>query len=489
MTNASGIGKFYGAAIHLLRWWVRRWKREDVAADAGISVATLDNYERGKTVPGPERRQRIAAVLEVSPADLDSLAGAVRTALSDLQAPGAERLADKVTADLAADFHRAVLPLVARLVASPTSEPPAAGGEEEIRALAPLLDRLSPQDLQDLVDKLPSLRRWAFVNLVGEESARAATVDAKRALELARFTLWVAERVSGEEAWASLVFGWAVLGNARRVEGDLAEALEAFARSARLQAERPEGGAELFEPWRLLDLEASLRIDLRQLPEALRLLDQAAEVAPWTGPTRAHLLCIRSIALDRMGDPQGSVVALREALSQIDPKAEPRLFCMLQFNLADTLTSVGQAAEAAEMLPALRRMQAQVGNGLNQIRLRWLEGKIDAGLGRLDRAIEALSWVRAAFAGEDLRYDEAQAGMDLAGLYLKQGRTSEVKRLVLQMAPVFKANGVHAEARKALDLFRRAVEKEAATPELAGRLAGYLRRAQHDPEMRFEAAA
>ena len=77
MTDASGIGKFYGAAIHLLRWWVRRWKREDVATGAGISVATLDNYERGKTAPGPKRRQRIAAALDVSPAVLDGLAGAV----------------------------------------------------------------------------------------------------------------------------------------------------------------------------------------------------------------------------------------------------------------------------------------------------------------------------------------------------------------------------------------------------------------------------
>jgi hypothetical protein len=97
--------------------------------------------------------------------------------------------------------------------------------------------------------------------------------------------------------------------------------------------------------------------------------------------------------------------------------------------------------------------------------------------------------VRAAFSREDLRYDEAQAGMELAGLYLVQGRTAAVKRLVLLMEPVFRAKGVHAEAQKALDLFRRAVDRETVTPELAGQVAGYLRRAQNDPELRFEAAA
>ena len=58
-----------------------------------------------------------------------------------------------------------------------------------------------------------------------------------------------------------------------------------------------------------------------------------------------------------------------------------------------------------------------------------------------------------------------------AGLYLEQGRTADVKRLVLLMEPVFRAKGVPAEARKALLLFRRAVEMETATVELAGRVA------------------
>jgi tetratricopeptide (TPR) repeat protein len=332
-------------------------------------------------------------------------------------------------------------------------------------------------------------RSWAFVKVVCEESAQVASVDADRALELARFALWVAERVPGVEGWVSRVFAWAFLANALRVKGDLKGAAEASARSARLQAEPPEERAELPEPWRLLDLEASLRIELRQLPEALRLLAQAEQLAPWSGPIRARILCIRSNVLERLGDSEGSIAALREALAEIGPEVEPHLFCLLQSNLADSLTGAGQAAEAEEMLPALQRMQGQLGDGLNLIRLRWLEGKIDAGLGRPDRAIEALSWVRAAFHEKCSPYDEAQAGVELAELYLKKGRTADTKRLVRAMAPVFRAEGVHVEAQKALDLFRRAVEREAATAELAGRVARYLRRAQHDPELVFEEAA
>ncbi|HEY2740126.1 MAG TPA: helix-turn-helix transcriptional regulator, partial [Thermoanaerobaculia bacterium] len=381
MTDTPGIeGEDYGSAILLLRWKVYRWRREDLSEKVGVSAATIYNYERGSTVPGPAERRQIARAFGISPARLSRLAAVVGRGLAELTAEG-EDLAGEAAAVLAGDFHSASFPLVEWLAAEQGSPPPAAT-DEEVRDLAPLVARLGARGLQALVEKGPSLRRWAFVKLVGEESARAASVDAGRALELARFALWVAERVPGEEGWISRIFAWAFLANALRVFGDLKKAEAAAACSARLQAEPPEGRPDLPEPWRLLDLEASLRITQRRLPEALRLLDQAAEVAPRQSAILARILCKRSIALDRLDDLEGSIAALREALAEIDQEAEPHLLCTLQFNLADCLAGVGKAAEAAEMLPELRRLQAQVGNGLNQIRLRWLEGKIDAGLGR-----------------------------------------------------------------------------------------------------------
>ncbi|HEX3526992.1 MAG TPA: helix-turn-helix transcriptional regulator [Thermoanaerobaculia bacterium] len=486
MRERAGIEAFYGDAIYLLRWR-RGWSAETLAAKAGVSKSSILNYEKHRTVPAPDVRRKIARALDVAFGDLDGLAADLWRRFSGLRA-GGDRLAAEGAADLAAGFQRAALPLVKRFAAGQAA-PPRTATEDEVRALAPVVRRLGTQDLRARVEKLPSLWRWPFVKLVGEESERAASVDAGRALELASFALEIAERIAGEEGWVCRVFGWAFLANARRVGNELARAEEALACSARLQADPPEGRPELPEPWRLLDLEASLRITQRRLPEALRLLDRAAEVPPREGPIRARILCKRSNALERLDDLEGSIAALREALAQIDHEAEPHLLCVLQFNLAERLACIGQAVEAAEMLPELRRLQARLGTGLNQVRMRWLEGKIDAGLGRLDQAIEALSRVREAFAKDDLRYDEAQAGMDLARLYLLKGWTAEVRRLVFQMSPVFKSKKVHAEARKALALFRRAVEQEKATAELAGRVGGYLRRAEHDPELRFEEAA
>ena len=460
--------------------------QQQVAEKLHIARGTVSDLVSGKKPLQPDNFRRKCAGLgrKAAAAGEQLLALAEGLAAED-EICQATPTTDGVTAQIGREAERLAAALPAKV-----REALAEKARRQALALWTDIKKLKDLPHWRLVAAAASeVRCWAFLKLAGEESERAASVDAGRALELARFALWVAERVTGDEGWICRVFAWAILANARRVGGDLGGAEEAAACSARLQAEPPEGRPELPEPWRLLDLKASLRISQRRLPEALRLLNQAAEAAPRTGPIRARILCKQSIALDRLGDLAGAIAALREALAQIDPEAEPDLFCFLQSNLADCLTGVGQFGEAEKMLPTLRRLQAQVGDGLNQIRLRWLEGKIDAGLGRLDRAIEALSWVRAAFAKEDSHYDEAQAGMELAGLYLKKGRTAEVKRLVLQMAPVFKAKGVHAEAKKALALFRRAVEMETATPELAGRVAGYLRRALHYPELRFEEAA
>ena len=77
--------------------------------------------------------------------------------------------------------------------------------------------------------------------------------------------------------------------------------------------------------------------------------------------------------------------------------------------------------------------------------------------------------------------------LELAVVHLQQKRTREVKALARQMAPIFKAQGVHQGALAALKLFCEAVETEAVTVEMARQFVEYLYRAQHQPELRFEA--
>jgi len=69
-----------------------------------------------------------------------------------------------------------------------------------------------------------------------------------------------------------------------------------------------------------------------------------------------------------------------------------------------------------------------------------------------------------------LPYDAALASLDLAVLYLEEGRTREVKDLAREMAEIFKAQGIAREALAALTLFVEAAQKETATVELVRRV-------------------
>ncbi len=490
MIEPAGIEEFYGAAILQLRSWFYRWGQRKLAKKAGVSAASISNYERGKVVPSPAVRAKIAAAFKVSLSGLDRLAAAIQSGMTGLLpegGDGVEAMALEVAADLGDDFRRQSLSLILRFLSSEGAEPRA--GTEDVTALAPVLRRIDGPGLRGLAAVEPGLKSWAFVKLVGEESVRAASDDAKRARELADIALWLADQVPGEDGPRSRIFAWAFVGNVQRVCSDDG-AEEAFARSAQLRHEEEAGDRPaLPERWRLFDLEASLRIGLRQYSKALSLLGQAAREAPPSGAIQARLLSQKACILELMADPEGAIAELQQGMALAGSEAEPRLLCILHFNLMKNLAAAGRAAEAEAMLPDLQALTAQIGNGLDTVRLRWLEGAIHAGLDRLDPAIEALSEVRAAFAKDGIRYDEALASLELAGLYLEQGRTADVKKLVVEMAPVFQAKGVHEEAKKALALFRRAVEMETVTVELVRRVVVYLRRAQCDPKLRFEEAA
>ena len=137
-------------------------------------------------------------------------------------------------------------------------------------------------------------------------------------------------------------------------------------------------------------------------------------------------------------------------------------------------------------IPTARRFLTKMPEVVPIIRLRWLEGRICRDLGRLDQAEVALREARDGFVERRIGFDAAMASLDLATVYLQQGRTGELKRLATEMVPVFESRDVHQEALAALLLFRQAADAEEVTLGLLERIAGYLQRARQNPDLRFE---
>ena len=144
-------------------------------------------------------------------------------------------------------------------------------------------------------------------------------------------------------------------------------------------------------------------------------------------------------------------------------------------------------AEVEPLLPEIRDLATALGKPLSLLRVRWLEGRVAAGLGQDAEAEAAFEEVRRRFQDEKLAYDCALVSLDLAALHLDAGRTAAVRALATEMVWIFTAKGIHREAQAALTLFCRAVRQEAATAALARKITRYLERARHDSGLRFEA--
>jgi tetratricopeptide (TPR) repeat protein len=394
----------------------------------------------------------------------------------------------------AAGFEKAAAGLARGALAlvqpTPRPGPNPAPSEAEAREQAPRLwERLSRYktgERRAIVQENSEFRSGALCKLICERSIQAAADDAAVALGLAALALLIAELIPGEESRRSRLqaWAWAFVGNARRVGGDLPGADEAFVHSReRWTAGAAREPASLDES-RLLDLEASLRREQRRLPEALELLNRALAIAPREGVGR--ILVKKAKTLEELADYEKAVEALWQAAPLVNPGKDPRLLLCLRFDLLVNLCHLDRHAEAAPLLPEVRELATGLGNGLDLVRLRWLEGKIAAGQGHVDQALAAFHEVREEFADRSIAYDTALVSLELAVLYLEQRRTGEVKALARQMAPIFKTQGIHREALSALRLFCEAAEKEAVTIEMVRRLVEYLDRARHEPELHFE---
>jgi transcriptional regulator with XRE-family HTH domain len=468
----------------------RGWTGQELAAASGTSDKMISRYESGQRPPSRERLEALAAAMGYGPAAIDLVLLALKGA-----AGGAERPRSPV--DPAPGELRGIRTVAARvgladvdlteksLVRLLRTRRARKARRQAARLWAQLRNETAAKR-RLLVERAREYQTWALSERLCHASEDAASDRADLALELAGLACRVAELAPGEKAWRSRLQGYALayLANARRVAGDLPGAEETFARAWKLWEAGAEADSGLLAEWRLLDLEASLHRDRRRFREALDRLDQVRAAAPPTAVGR--ILVKKAATLDQLGEAEQSIETLREAAPLVDGKREPRLLFGLRFILAVNLCHLGRYAEAETLLPEVRALAMALRKELDLVRVLWLDGKIAAGLDRHAEAASSFEQVRREFTAREIAWDSALVTLELAELYLREGRTWEVRALVEEMVWVFRSQGIHREALAALHLFFEAARKDAATVELARKVGRYLHRAQNDPELRFE---
>jgi transcriptional regulator with XRE-family HTH domain len=463
---------------------MRGWTQQELSAAAGVGGHLICDFETGtRRTLHRDTLERLVAPMGYAPEDV-TLAllfqGSVSAASRDLclsplePSPAdlrrARRLAARVGLAETSRLYQQLLEL-ARFRRLEQARRRAAGLWESLR-------RCPPARLREQISRSPQLHDWALAERLCDESVRAAAGGAARALGLASAALRAAELSPGDAPWRSRLQGycWAFVGNAQRVEVDLAAADASFATAWRLWREGEPRAAGPLGEWRLLDLEASLRRDQRRFAAAFELLDRALAAAP--AAARGRILLNKQFTHEQAGEIAAALATLDEAAPLVDATLEPRLGWILAINRIVILAHLRRFEEAEARLPDLRALTLELGNRLDLTRVLWLGGRIAAGLGRDDEARAALAQARREFAESGDGYNASLVALELVSLLLDEGRTAEAAALADEMVAIFRSLRVQREMLAALHLFTRAAQAQTATAETARELLASLDRSR-----------
>lgn len=489
--------------------------QSDLSRESGVKRSSICEYEAGITTPDASTLERLlrAMCFRWSAVDLGGwFLERLFSECASTEAPGPRpdasaldvllaeaRKASAGTAQVSEASVRIeeLVAEVQRREEPATKEaPPAVQSEDRepspadrvlAREIVARMRRLTRDQQREELGRAPAWCRWAVCEALCYESQRACGSKPVQALALSELARTAGDTAAGDEPWRSKLrsIAWAHIGNALRAGDDLKASDHAFTEAARHLEAATGTRTDLLEEGLVFALKASLRRAQRRFDESADLLRRAAAVAS-TDTFRVQVLTSQAKLFEERGDLEEAIAILQGASEISLPDDDARVTLCVRHNLADNLSKLDRFREADALLPDVRALSRKAGGELDRIRLKWTEGRVVAGLGNVEKGIQSLTKVRGEFASHDMGYDTALVSLELSEFHARQGRTQEVKSLARHMVPIFKSQEIHREALAALLVFREAAEKEHVTAEFAREILLYLRRARHDPGLRFE---
>ena len=334
-----------------------------------------------------------------------------------------------------------------------------------------------PRDIPDFEALLE--QSWALRHEDPEEMVRLAEL----ALVMA---VGADSQALGERRVADLrCRAWVELGNAHRVADDLSSAEQALGHATELYL---QGTQDEVLAARLFDVQASLLGACRRFDLAETALDLVFAIHRRRGDHHlaGRALISKGTYVGYQGDAEESVRLIEQGLGLIDESHDPQLLFVALHNQARFLTDCGRLREARIALWKLKARRLDPGGRISELKVRWLEGQINAGLGELDRAELALLDVRRGFAEAGLSYKAALAGLELGAVMLRRGRTDAAIAEVLAAVEVFQSLGIAREAGVSVLLLKKGCERRIADVALLEYVIGLLRKAEEPSAGRIE---
>jgi tetratricopeptide (TPR) repeat protein len=307
----------------------------------------------------------------------------------------------------------------------------------------------------------------------------------KRMVDAGFLAVYVADRLSVRRFGPQRVADWRCralleLSNAYRVADRLDDAEREIGKAE--EAFRAGTGDDILQA-RLFDVRASLLADRRRFEAAAEALDTVHAIYCQRGDRHlaGRALISKGIYVGYAGANEEAIRLLREGLSLIDGVRDPALVYAAVHNQAHFLLTSGRLREARALLWKSPTSPEAVGGRVNLLKIRWLAAQIDANLGDLWRAEQALQEVKRGFEEAGLYYKAALVTLEMATVLIRENRPEQARDLVVQVLGVFKVLRIHREALGSLLLLDRAFEERVATGAMIESVRDLLTRAEDNP--------
>lgn len=310
------------------------------------------------------------------------------------------------------------------------------------------------------------------IDLLLESARDSRYSDAMETVECCELARALADRLDPEEQDPASTADvrarvWAELGNAYRLADQIDRSEQAIAESMRhfhLGSEDPQLLALI------ADRLATLLCHRRRYSEALTLLDRLAAFHLASGDPHlaGRALITRGLYTEYIDQPGQAAQVLCHALELIEPERDPALVVAGIHNLLLCASDLGYFALAERIIPRVEPLYGA--NRLNVLRLSWIKGMVAAGLGRSGEAERAFLAARAGFREAGLLFPTSLVSLDLALVWMGQGRMAEIAALAEELIVSFRSLKVGREVIASLLLLRRATEERASLEDLKRRI-------------------
>jgi tetratricopeptide (TPR) repeat protein len=325
----------------------------------------------------------------------------------------------------------------------------------------------------------PRLYLWGLYARVLAEARDAVRHDASEAVGLAYLGWMIAQRLD------PAVYGdihvrdfqgaaTALLGNAKRLYGDLRGAEEDLERAEELLN---LGTGDLLERAYLMSVRASLKTDLGCFEDAAALLRRAAACARQMNDRQLEgkYLLAWSSSIGWIHPERGLALA-RRGLSRLVPGVDLHLELGSRHLQILWLNELGRTGEAREMLEAFRPVYETFSDPFTRGRLLRLDGLLFRDEGRLDAAERCFRELVELYEQHSFDFDLALAALELADVLSLEGRLGEATDILGRLYPLLEAWHLNADILRSWLILQEAVKRNAVQDQMFRELAMTLRR-------------